>query len=128
MRVPWIACALCAVLWTGGLSAEVVTVPARPSSRIDGHGLVHDPHPLALFSNGASSVAVDEGIRVTANVTEASGQWVRVAFSGVTDPRLDDTVALFAPGDANPSATAPVKYKWALTSPGYLSSGRGSLE
>ncbi|MEW5311981.1 MAG: hypothetical protein WDW38_003647 [Sanguina aurantia] len=57
-----------------------------------------------------------------------SGDWVRVSWGGVSDPAGDDWVGLLVPATADPSATAPAKFKLASSDPEYLRSGSGSVE
>ncbi|EFJ46276.1 hypothetical protein VOLCADRAFT_105635 [Volvox carteri f. nagariensis] len=56
-----------------------------------------------------------------------SGDWFNVSWSGVTDPRYDDWIALVAPSDANLSETAPAKWKFAAGDPKHVITGSGSL-
>ncbi|CAD7699098.1 unnamed protein product [Ostreobium quekettii] len=60
----------------------------------------------------------------------ASGDWIRVSFSGIPfpDPHGKDWVALYVPGDADPAEVSPVKYRNAKHAEGYMDTGAGSLD
>lgn len=92
------------------------------------------PQPHAPFQNPLETyrvdnvgVTIDEGIFIAANETSISGaaQWVSVSWSGVQFPSYEDLIALY-PDGADPSATAPIKFKLASRCPSHLSLGVGT--
>lgn len=71
--------------------------------------------------------ATATGAQITTNITEFSNNTpVNVSFSGVTNPTAQDVIGLFFQ-NASADDVLPLKYKWARTSPGYTSTGSGSL-
>lgn len=60
---------------------------------------------LELWRVERTAVALEARARLAVNATRlaASGAWVRVSWSGMPTPRLDDTVALYS-ADADPRA------------------------
>ena len=71
--------------------------------------------------------AAASSVRITTNITSFSNNSpVNVTFSGVTSPTDQDVVGLFFQ-NASADDVLPLKYKWARTSPGYTTTGSGSL-
>lgn len=86
-------------------------------------------NPMSRLLIDATVAAPIEGLTIKANTTRLrrSGEVVEVRFCCVQDPKEDDFVALYAPWDAEPNATAPVKMRPATEAPEYMNSGVGTL-
>ena len=56
---------------------------------------------------------LDDGIAIHASpdVLKTSGSWVEVTWSGVISPSREDWIGVYAPGRANYTQTAPLKYQ-----------------
>lgn len=86
---------------------------------------------LDLAAVGRMERALDESIIIQASPRQLSkgGLWVTVEWSGVSDPTEGDFVAAYAPLDAQPDATAPIKYQYASAAdPGHLQRGAGRVK
>lgn len=75
--------------------------------------------------------APDSGIRIEASPSHLArgGLWVTVAWSGVSDPTEGDFVAAYAPLEADPQSTAPIKYQYAAAADAeHLRTGAGRVK
>lgn len=90
----------------------------------------HEIHnPLELYQTRNAKHLPDEGIQLGSShtVLQHSGQWMDVTWQGVSDPRDDDFIALYAPANASVYHTSPVKYQWAVKDSGHRQNGAGTL-
>ncbi|XP_003387473.1 PREDICTED: probable inactive purple acid phosphatase 27 [Amphimedon queenslandica] len=71
-------------------------------------------------------------ITVTPNQLNKSGDWVTVAWDGVSHPADTDWIGVYAPPNGeesiDPSKIAPVKYQYCKESSTHMSSGKGSFK
>lgn len=85
-------------------------------------------NPLEKFQGHKLRHIKDEKIKLIVDKRELkrSGEWVEVSWNGVTKPTELDLIALYAPHDADPKVTAPVKYQL-CTDPSHVANGSGKM-
>jgi len=83
--------------------------------------------PLESYQAHNARVQLEKEIQFTVNETEISGAavWVSVSWDNVRFPSYDDFLALY-PDGADPSKTAPIKFKLAIRSITHLLLGSGT--
>jgi len=90
----------------------------------------HNLGPIGSVRVDHISVDLDDDVRFQAspNALKKSGEWVTVQFSGVKSPSHGDWIGVYSPADADVHHTAPIKYKFAWESAGFLHTGKGALK
>lgn len=111
------------------LLAHIGLPPSHVIAADFGRGRPYE-NALERVNVAAAKVAIDENValRLSTSTLSRSGETAAVYWSGVSSPRFDDLLAVYVPWDADPNATAPVKYTAASRSPTHLKLGAGSLE
>ncbi|KAG2446949.1 hypothetical protein HYH02_008103 [Chlamydomonas schloesseri] len=59
-------------------------------------------------------------------LADGSGEWFTVTWTGVDNPAYDDWLAVVVPADADLTATAPSKWKFAAADPLHVIAGNGT--
>jgi len=72
-------------------------------------------------------IALESSVSIEASpsLLNRSGEWVHVVFSGIPDPDEGDWIGVYSPPGR--VQNAPIKFKFANVSKGYLNTGSGSL-
>lgn len=86
---------------------------------------------LDVAAVGRMETALDESITIHASPGQLmkGGLWVTIQWAGVANSTDGDFIAAYAPLDAQPDATAPVKYQYAAAAdPGHLQRGAGRVK
>lgn len=112
-----------------GAAASLLALWVALPTALAGPSFVHDVHnPLQLFKVEAARSVPDNGVSIAVNSTElhVSGEWFEVSWSGVPNPSYDDMIVLYVPADANPSHTAPAKFKMAARTTTHMATGGGA--
>ncbi|GAQ85317.1 purple acid phosphatases superfamily protein [Klebsormidium nitens] len=86
-------------------------------------------NPLEEINVESMVVQINEEVQlsVTPQVVPENAGWVTVSWRNVDEPSSLDWIAVYVPADADPTLTAPIKFKMAVTDPGHLASGSGSV-
>ncbi|CAD7698428.1 unnamed protein product, partial [Ostreobium quekettii] len=102
---------------------------AAPSGRASTPQREAHRNPMARLAVESTVVDPIAGLKLEANTSRiaSSGQVVEVRFCCLAFPWVDDFVAIYAPADADPGKTAPVKVRFATEAEGYLATGSGTL-
>ena len=75
---------------------------------------IHKSHLAGIsVTNAVSQYDKSVHIKASQTVLSSSGQWVDVSWSGVSNPSIQDWIAVYSPASnaLRPDQFAPIKYK-----------------